>query len=380
MKLLTNILVPVDFNQSSINAFVYATSVARAFNSRISLLHVMNETSVSAETEFFIIESVNLKFRELTAMVEEKFRDRIDLIIERGVVFERIIHTAISRDVNVVIAGSGNGSNTDRFRLGTTVEKLMRKNQVPLWTVKNDARFPVKKILCPVDFSSASERALNNAILLASSLQAELTVIHVWSSLNIQAPRLQNEVIEENRLIKDRLDMKFKDFLRRFDFKGMRYNTLFLEGVEHQEILGAIENDGFDLLIMGTTGRTGLSRIMMGSITEKVTRELPCSFITTKSLDIARTFIESNLNEIETFLNKANHYQDRGEYEKAIEYYLLGLKQFPDNIPIIIKLKDTYHAIGDEVKSGYFRDYAKEIVQRIWGNDYLDKFGLDQDP
>jgi len=75
-------------------------------------------------------------------------------------------------------------------------------------------------------------------------------------------------------------------------------------------------------------------------------------------------------------LTKARQYRDSEAYEKAIEYYLLGLKQFPDNIPMVMNLIDVYHAIGDDVKSDYFRDYAKEIVLRTWGNDYLEKFGL----
>ena len=379
MKHLQNILVPVDFNRPSEDAFLYATSVAKVFNSRILLLHVISETSLSPETESLVLETVNHKLTELTNMATEDIKSRIELIIERGVVFERIGHTAISRDVNVVIAGSGNGSGNDRFHLGTTVEKLMRKNQVPLWIVKNGARFPTKKILCPVDFSDASERALNNAILLAKRLQTELAVLHVWTGIKIQSPRLDHEVSEENKILKDKTEREFNDFLRRFNFQELSYKRLFIEGEAHQEILRVTETNQYDLLVMGTTGRTGLSRILMGSITEKVTRELPCSFITTKSQDIVRTVFESNLNEIETFLKKANHYRDAEEYGKAIEYYLLGLKQYPDNIPILIGLKDIYQLMGDNSKSKFYMDYAKEVVFRIWGAEYLEKFGLNQD-
>jgi nucleotide-binding universal stress UspA family protein len=379
MKELKNILVPVDFKQSSEEAFMYAASVARIFNSRILLLHVISESSLSSETEALILESVELKFKKLTERVGEDIRNRIERIVEWGVVFERIGHTAIVQDVNVVIAGSGNGSGDDRYQLGTNVEKLMRKNQVPLWIVKNGTRFPVKKILCPVDFSDASERALHNAILLALRLQSNLTIMHVWSKIDSYSPRLQHEVAEENQVRRIKTEKDFDDFLKRFDFQGMPYQKLFLEGVAHQEILSVTETKEFDLLVMGTTGRTGLNRILMGSTTEKVTRELPCSFITTKSQDIARTVFESNLNEIETFLKKANQYRGMGEYGKAIDYYLLGLKQYPDNIPILINLKETYHLIGDGIKSKFYRDYAKEAVMRIWGIEYLEKFGLDQE-
>ncbi len=56
--------------------------------------------------------------------------------------------------------GSGEKSKNDIFRLGTTAEKIIRKSDKPVWVVKKDNPLNVKNILCPVDFSPESKRAL----------------------------------------------------------------------------------------------------------------------------------------------------------------------------------------------------------------------------
>ncbi len=377
MKLLKNILVPVDFRASSINAFHYAAEVAKVFDSNLIVLHVIHEAALSGETEQLLLETVRAKFDALKEEVEPSVGSRIEFVVEKGVIFEQIVQSAIKRDINVIIAGSGSEVKEETYPLSTIIEKLMRKNQVPLWVVKRSDRMPVKKILCPVDFSDASERALNNAITLASRLNAELSVLHVFSPLMVHSPRLKVDHDRENAILRKRQQKEFDDFLSEFSSLKVPFKVLFRDGVPETTIHETIEKGKFDLLVMGTTGRTGLSRILMGSVTEKVTREVPCSFITTKSMDISRTYFESNLGEIETYLQKAGQYRKQGEYEKAIEFYSAGLKQFPDNIPMITGLMGTYSDSGNDAKAAFFRDYARDVVTRAWGEEYIEKLGLD---
>lgn len=377
MKLLQNILVPLDFRESSVNAFKYAAKVSEVFNSNLIVMHVIADRSMSAETEELLLSTVRHRYEELAAMVDPVVSARMELVVQKGVIFEQIVKVAIKRDINVIIAGSGSEVENDRYRLSTILEKLMRKNQVPLWVVRSSDSMPVRKILCPVDFSDASGRAFHNAITLASFLKAELTVLNVFTSLSIQSPRLQVDNEQENKILRKRQQKEFSEFLSGFDTGQVSFKELFLEGVPEKVIRSAVSSGGFDLLIMGTTGRTGLSRILMGSVTEKVTREVPCSFITTKSKDIARTYFESNLGEIETYIQKARQYREEGNYERAIEFFTAGLKQFPDNIPMLTGLMETYRDSGNEVKAAFFRDYAQDVVKRVWGEEYVKKLGLE---
>lgn len=75
-------------------------------------------------------------------------------------------------------------------------------------------------------------------------------------------------------------------FIKEFDLDGVVHKIEIKSGKADEKILNAIKNQHIDLLIMGTNGRTGLSSFFMGSVTEKVIREMPCSFITIKKNDV----------------------------------------------------------------------------------------------
>ncbi|MBN1117957.1 MAG: hypothetical protein JXA77_12165 [Bacteroidales bacterium] len=68
----------------------------------------------------------------------------------------------------------------------------------------------------------------------------------------------------------------------------------------------------------------------MGSVTEKVSREMRCSFITTKAIDITDSYFESNLESVESILNSDKESFTKKNYESAIEKYTIALKQYPD--------------------------------------------------
>lgn len=377
MKLLQNILVPVDFSESSTRAVEAAIMLAKVFDSRISLLHVTPDNNISGELETFLMESIKNRFRELQSRIEKENITVESATTEKGIPFERIIQRARTSNPNVIMAGSGNKKEGDVFRLGTTVEKLMRKNQVPLWVVKNEGVRPISRILCPVDFSDASSRALANAITLAKHFNAELTILNVFTPFMIYSPRLKVDQEAENMRLRKMQEKQYHEFLDQFDLGSVKNRKLFVDGEPHVKILNAIREEGIDLLLMGTTGKTGLSRILMGSVTEKVTRELPCSFITTKARDITEDFFADNLREIESIISSARAMIEQGDYEKAIEFYTLGIKQYPDNIPILAGLVESYKAADNAERADYYRKYAREIIKRMWGEEYLQMINLE---
>ncbi|NJM14551.1 MAG: universal stress protein [Bacteroidales bacterium] len=198
MKLLENILVPVDFGPSSLKALDNAVMLAKAFNSQITLLHVLADTVISAEHEQLMNESVIERLNHLKDKVREQGIATPIVQVEKGVAFEKIIEIAHKTDANVIVAGAGSKTPGDTFKLGTTAEKLIRKNQIPLWVVKNQEVKPIKKILCPVDFSDSSKRALQNAITVSGRFNAELTVLNVFVPFNYFSMRFQVDNVKEN--------------------------------------------------------------------------------------------------------------------------------------------------------------------------------------
>ena len=129
--------------------------------------------------------------------------------------------------------------------------------------------------------------------------------------------------------------------------------------------MGIQENEA-DLLVLGTNGRSGFSRMVMGSVTEKVIRELPCSFVTTKTQSIFQVKLDNEVKEIETHFNNAAKLYKSGLYNEAIDQYLKCLQINDMHVPSMYKLAKLYKILGDQEKMEHYDKMASDILRRLW--------------
>jgi nucleotide-binding universal stress UspA family protein len=129
------------------------------------------------------------------------------------------------------------------------------------------------KILCPVDFSAASNAALNLAARLAVANGSELVIAHAYQFPGIAAtePMMAGRAIQAQLETEKRALVEAGAQARKLG--ATRVTTTFLEGAPwHQLVELAAADRGFDLIVMGTHGRTGLRHMLLGSVTERVLR------------------------------------------------------------------------------------------------------------
>jgi len=119
---------------------------------------------------------------------------------------------------------------------------------------------------------------------------------------------------------------------------------------------------------MGTTGRTGLSRLMMGSVTEKVIREVPCTFLTMKSEDALKLQLESRISNIEKHYSNAVQLMKDGFYEEAINEYKNCLLINDMHTPSLFGIAKVYEKTGNQEKADIYRKMAREVLDRIWNS------------
>ncbi len=128
-------------------------------------------------------------------------------------------------------------------------------------------------ILCPVDFSKASQRAFETAVDLAARLGAELRVIHVYQ---LPASALPEGVLETpadiEAVLEDRLTKQLDVFVKPGAARDVKITTGVCEGIPYVEIKEAADELGADMIVMGTHGRTGLAHLLLGSVAERVLR------------------------------------------------------------------------------------------------------------
>lgn len=149
-----------------------------------------------------------------------------------------------------------------------------------------------KKILCPVDFSEGSSVALRYAVRLANESDADLVLAHSWYVPPMMfageptfSPDLFQVMSED---AKKGLEVSLQEA------KGLgarRVSSKLLTGAPWYEVVEMLDADSsFDLVVMGTHGRTGMSRVLLGSVAEKIVRHAPCSVLCVRPDATAKQF------------------------------------------------------------------------------------------
>lgn len=186
----------------------------------------------------------------------------------------------------------------------------------------------IRKILFPTDFSNASTVALGHAVMLADSFEAELTLLHVAvdESRMRQAhfPELEKAADELQELAEDQLaaitgaarprPLQVKRVVRR-------------SHIPNQEIAGYCHAEDFDLIVMGTHGRTGVAHLIMGSIAESLMRLASCPVLT------VREHMEKQ--EVTPYLNILVPVDFSAHAEKALKYGIALAKNFEASLRVL---------------------------------------------
>src|SRR5262245_21034357 len=148
----------------------------------------------------------------------------------------------------------------------------------------------IQRILVPVDFSSCSLAAVDYAAFLASALGATIDVMHAWhppyeigsllhaSTHGPEADR--RETLAE--FMQTQAGQDLKHVLARLEARGLDVQGRLEAGNPRRAIVDAAGTGGYDLIVMGTHGRTGLAHVVMGSVAEWVVRHCTVPVLTVR--------------------------------------------------------------------------------------------------
>jgi nucleotide-binding universal stress UspA family protein len=144
----------------------------------------------------------------------------------------------------------------------------------------------IRRILFATDLSQASERAFEQAADMAGGSGAELLIAHAY-----QPPTVTPTDAYLSAAMYEQLDVKLREtaaqqlerFARLARERGVAARALLLAGPAHEAISEAVKEEGADLIIMGTHGRTGPARFFLGSVAARVVSEAPCPVLTIRA-------------------------------------------------------------------------------------------------
>ncbi|MBK8480859.1 MAG: universal stress protein [Proteobacteria bacterium] len=160
--------------------------------------------------------------------------------------------------------------------------------------------FRAAKILVPTDFSACSRLALDYALFFAEHLGSQIDLLHVWEPPRYVIPEVTVQLPGEVR-------QSLASFARAAAGKEMNELLALLAAPDHVQVRGRLESgdptetvvelaarEGFELVVMGTHGRTGLSHVFLGSVAEKIVRRASCPVLTIRHSGGEQTGLRSS--------------------------------------------------------------------------------------
>ncbi len=142
--------------------------------------------------------------------------------------------------------------------------------------------FPWKKVLCPIDFSEPARAAMQVAVEVSRQFDSDLTLFHAYELPGYTLP--EGSVVASPKMLQDLADQAEAHLLEwRGIAEGMgaaRVRTAKGIGEPAAEIAELAQEGGYDLVVVGTHGRTGFRHALLGSVAERVVRRARCPVLT----------------------------------------------------------------------------------------------------
>ena len=366
MKILEKVLWAVDFDEDNDNSVVKILRIARQFGNEIILLHVLPNDLKNSSFRNSVEKFVTGELEKLRGSLGSSGEYKVSANLVYGNVAERILDAAEEEDVNIILINTGSPQPRKPGKLGLNAQKLILNSRKPVGIISNDTPRDTKHIICPVDFSEPSGVALNTAILSAKKSESKLSVISVYEPITITSSRLIKAGVDdkaENDRWFEAFTKDFEDFISGFDFLGMEFETVLLRGIPHEEIVKFSQNAS--VLFIGSTGKTGLRRVFMGSVTEKVTREVPSNIIVTKFEDVFKLRIATEIEDIDKHYKRGNELAELGYHKEALVQYKLCLQINEMHLPSIKSLANLYEKLNEHSQAAYYHKLVTIILEKL---------------
>jgi universal stress protein E len=310
MKRFKNILCVIDQDSSGSAALREAVDLAERNSAELTLLLVLEKIpSYVPEPAAQMLRDAQMQEGEAALAELSKLGSghvKIETSIVEGTPFLRIIRDVLRHGRDLVIKSVEHEVGLLGRIFGTSDMHILRKCPCPVWLIKPTAPKKIRRILAAVDFNeidpndnvvsdSLNREALELAGSLAASHEAELHVVHAWypvglSTMQSQRTGLTAEQVDEyneeillvHRQWLDQMMLAAKTWLGHEAYQALAPKTHLVKGRARDVIPSLVAKQEFDLIVIGTVGRTGISGLLMGNTAESVLNQIDCSVLALK--------------------------------------------------------------------------------------------------
>lgn len=293
MLSIRRILWPTDFSKGAERTFPYAAALA---NWHDASLHVLNVREGEAEVRRDMAKQFPVPRKRLARLIDETegpsppfevedlklVQEQVDALPPA----EAIVSYAEGNDLDLITMGTHGRRGLRRLLLGSVAEEVLRTAPCPVLTVRGtgepSSAWNVRNILAPVDFSEPSTMAVRHAKELALTYGAKISLLHAVeevmypSAYGMEMPSVPGPKVIE------RVENSLAEMVRtEIGVEHVVVNGVI--GYAPSVILDYEDDHDIDLICIATHGRTGLDRLLLGSVTERVVRRASVPVFIVKS-------------------------------------------------------------------------------------------------
>ncbi|MEN8243298.1 MAG: universal stress protein [Thermodesulfobacteriota bacterium] len=279
-----NILCTTDLSDHSNTAMTYGAALAKEFNAKLYVCHVVDLTATVAYGEV-LFAPIEIQDKTVT-FAREQIEDNMRLasfdweaLISIGHPADEITGMVAEHAIDLVISATQGRTGLKRVILGSVTGRLMRSLECPFLIVRsleNGRVSMFKRIVVGCDFSEDSNLAFQYGLSLAQEFESELHLVHVMETTDYKdlvksevGADAENPEHEEKR-------EQLRRMLPEESYNWCQPKLVILAGRPFEEITKYALFNQMDLIVLGIRGHNLIETLLAGSTTDRVSRQSPC--------------------------------------------------------------------------------------------------------
>ncbi len=280
---IKQILVPTDFSENAQHAASYAIELATLCSAKLHLLHtpviptyLLMDLSYSPGPEAVTRilndsqEAIDEQAKGIAASGVEYFT-----AIREGTVHEVIRDYAKEHDVDLVVVGTHGRTGVSKLMYGSVTERVLKTVHTPIIVVPPEGGTAPSSIVIAYDFSAPAKRAANVARAIHGLCHGPLHLVHsyldVWGEYTDRGAVVGESAEKRRKALRLGLEeMLQTDAKELFSIDAQNIQTHLVTGDTAESILRVAEDVGATLICAGTTGKSGIERLLIGSVARRL--------------------------------------------------------------------------------------------------------------
>jgi universal stress protein E len=367
MTPVKSILLATDFKPMCADALSATIQLAQQFGARVSVLHVIQ--AAGAISHLYGLESRTLLMQPVLEKLAVHQVTVTQSAVKSGSAATTIVNVAQEWNADLIVIGAGERKLPVESSIGPIAEAVITHALQPVLAVRpGSPQISFKRILCPVDQSSASARGLQKAVRFAKAFGAELVVLSVVPEVSwLTAVVETGEVLDAKSEYAQEWNREFEQFLQSADLSGTHWKPELRSGVPHEQIVAAAREQNSDLIVMGATGNPGLLQALLGSTTKRLLQRLPCSLLAVKQAEVVEESdsFEHDIRDIGANLADAQNLLQDGDFVSAIVKYRRVLARNRFHLAALEGLAIAHEKLGETLDAARYRrrlDSARRVA------------------